>query len=74
MAARLRQNEGQGPVHALRREAHQDCEAEVRMEIAAYKRFKKLKEAWIDLSIETSKSHMKIDKKTGSRYVGIWYL
>jgi len=45
----------------------QDCVAEVRKEIAAYKRFKKLMEEWIDLSIEASKSRMKVDKKTCSR-------
>ena len=45
----------------------QDCVAEVRKEIATYKRFKKLMEEWIDLSIEASKSRMKVDKKTCSR-------
>ena len=32
-----------------------DCVAEVRKEIAAYKRFKALIEEWIDLGIESSK-------------------
>lgn len=44
----------------------QDCVAVVRKEIAAYKRFRKLMEEWIELSIEDSKSRMKVDKKTGS--------
>ena len=32
-----------------------DCVAEVRKEIAAYKRFKALMDEWIDLGIESSK-------------------
>jgi len=43
-----------------------DCVAEVRKEIAAYKRFKTLVEEWIDLGIESSKLRLKVDKKTGS--------
>lgn len=41
-----------------------DCVAEIRNEISAYKRFKKLMDEWIDLGIEASKLRMKIDKKT----------
>jgi len=44
----------------------QDCLAEVRKELAAYKRFKKLMDEWIALSIEASKSRMRIDKITGA--------
>ena len=40
-----------------------DYVAEVRKEIAAYKRFKTLMEEWIDLGIEASKLRLKIDKK-----------
>ena len=43
-----------------------DCVAEVRKEIAAYKRFKALMDEWIDLGIESSKLRFKADKKTGS--------
>jgi hypothetical protein len=43
-----------------------DCVAEVRKEIATYKRFKTLVEEWIDLGIEASKLRLKVDKKTGS--------
>lgn len=43
-----------------------DRVAQVRKEIAAYKRFKKLIEEWIDLGIEASKIKIKIDKKEGS--------
>jgi len=43
-----------------------DAVAEVRKEIAEYKRFRKLVEEWIDLGIEASKIRVKIDKKTGS--------
>ena len=39
-----------------------NCVGEVRKEIAAYKRFKKLTEEWIDLGIEASKLRMKMDK------------
>lgn len=44
-----------------------DCVAEIRKEISAYKRFKKLMDEWIDLGIEASKLRLKIDKETGSR-------
>jgi hypothetical protein len=44
-----------------------DCVAEIRKEIAAYKRFRKLMDEWTDLSIEASKSRIKVDKKTGSK-------
>jgi hypothetical protein len=44
----------------------QDCVAEIRKEITAYKRFRKLMEEWVDRSIEASKLRMKVDKKTGS--------
>ncbi len=40
--------------------ARPDCVAEVRKEIATYKRFKKLMEEWIDLGIEASKLLMKV--------------
>lgn len=40
--------------------------ADIRKQIATYKRFKKLIEEWIDLSIEASKLNMQIDKKKGS--------
>jgi hypothetical protein len=40
-----------------------DCVEEIRNEISAYKRFKKLMDEWIDLGIEASKLRMKIDKK-----------
>ena len=38
-----------------------DGVVEVRKEISAYKRFKKLTEEWIDLSIEASKFRLKVD-------------
>ena len=41
----------------------QNCVADIRKQIAAYKRFKKLTEEWIELSIEASKLHMQIDKR-----------
>jgi len=44
-----------------------DCLPDVRRQIAAYKRFKKLIEEWVDLSIEASKLNMLFDKKEGSR-------
>lgn len=44
----------------------QECVADIRMQIAAYKSFKNLIEEWIDLSIEASKLNMQIDKKKGS--------
>ena len=40
--------------------------ADIRKEIAEYKRFRKLIEEWIDLGIEASKIRIKIDKMTGS--------
>jgi hypothetical protein len=40
-----------------------DCVANIRKEISAYNRFKKLMDEWVDLSIEASKLRMKIDKK-----------
>lgn len=43
-----------------------DCVAEIRKEISAYKRFKKLMDEWIDLGIEASKLRMKIKKKAGT--------
>ena len=42
-----------------------ECVAQARKEIAAYKRFKKLTEEWIDLAIEASKLTMKMGKDTG---------
>lgn len=43
-----------------------DCLPDIRRQIAAYKRFKKLTEEWIDLSIELSKLNMLRDNKRGS--------
>jgi len=37
---------------------------EIRMQIEVYKRFKKLVEKWIELSIDHSQKRMKQDKKT----------
>lgn len=45
----------------------QGCVADIRKQIAAYKRFKRLTDEWIDLSIELSKLKMKLDKKKGSK-------
>ena len=45
----------------------QEFVADLRAQIAAYKKFKRLVEEWIDLSIERSKLNMKIDKKKGSK-------
>ena len=45
----------------------QECVVDIRKQVVTYKRFKRLIEEWIDLSIETSKSNMQIDKKKGSR-------
>lgn len=42
----------------------EDCVAETRKEIAAYKRFRKLMDEWVNLSIEASKLRMKVDKKS----------
>ena len=39
-----------------------DCAPDIRMQIAAYKRFKKLSEEWVDLGIEASKLNMILDK------------
>ena len=44
-----------------------DRVAQVRKEIAAYKRFKKLTEEWVNLGIESSKIRMTLDKKEGSK-------
>lgn len=44
----------------------QESVADIRRQIAAYKRFKNLIEEWIDLSIEASKVNMQIAKKKGS--------
>ncbi len=50
--------------------ARLDCVAELRKEIVAYKRFKKLMDEWVDLGIEASKLRMKVshgvDEKTES--------
>jgi hypothetical protein len=39
-----------------------DCVPDIRMQIAAYKRFKKLSEEWVGLGIEASKLNMILDK------------
>jgi hypothetical protein len=44
----------------------QECVADIRRQIAAYKRFKNLTGEWIDLNIEASKVNMQIAKKKGS--------
>lgn len=44
----------------------QECVADIRKQIAAYKRFKSLTDEWIDLSIDASKLNMHIDKKKPS--------
>jgi len=44
----------------------QECVADIRRQIATYKRFKTLTEQWIDVSIEASKLNMQIAKKGGS--------
>ena len=44
----------------------QECVAHIRKEVTAYKRFKKLMEEWIDLSIEASKLRLKVDRKAKS--------
>ncbi len=44
-----------------------DCVPEIRKQIAAYKRFKKLTEEWVDLGIEASKLRMLLDKKKGAK-------
>jgi len=43
-----------------------ECVADIRKQIAAYKRFKSLTDEWIDLSIEASKLNMQITKKKTS--------
>jgi len=40
-----------------------DCVPEIRKQIAAYKRLKKLIEEWVDLGIEASKLKMLLEKK-----------
>jgi hypothetical protein len=40
----------------------QECVAEIRKQISAYKSFKELTEEWIDLGIELSKLNMKNDQ------------
>ncbi len=44
-----------------------DCLAEVRQRIATHKRFKRLVDQWIDLSIEYSKLSMPIAKTKGTK-------
>ena len=44
----------------------QECVAEVGKEIAAYQRFKRLTEEWIDLAIERSKWNLKPEGKRNS--------
>ena len=44
----------------------QKCVADIRKQIAAYKRFKGLTDEWVDLSIESSKITMQLDKETSS--------
>jgi hypothetical protein len=43
-----------------------DCVADIRRQIAAYKRFKTLTEQWIDMSIEASRLTLQRAKKKGS--------
>jgi len=43
------------------------CVAEIRKEIATYKRFKTLTEEWVDLSIEASKLRIKPERNKGSK-------
>jgi hypothetical protein len=43
-----------------------DCLADIRRQIAAYKRFKTLTEQWIDVSIEASTLTLQSAKKLGS--------
>jgi hypothetical protein len=45
----------------------QECVADIRKQIATYKRFKGLIEQWIDLSIELSKLNMQIAKGKASQ-------
>jgi len=44
----------------------QECVADLRRQIAVYKRFKTLTDQWIDVSIEASKLKMQIAKEAGS--------
>jgi len=44
----------------------QECVVDIRKEIATYKRFKRLVDHWIDLSIERSKPDMQIAKGKAS--------
>ena len=44
-----------------------ECVADIRRQIATYKRFKSLTDQWIDLSIELSKLNMQITKGKASR-------
>jgi len=44
-----------------------DCVADIRKEVLTYKRFKRLVDQWIDLSIERSKLDMQIAKGKASR-------
>ena len=44
-----------------------DCVVDIRKQIAAYKRFKSLTDEWVDLSIESSKLTMKLDKEMNSQ-------
>jgi hypothetical protein len=43
-----------------------ECEPDIRKQIATYKRFTRLIEQWIDLSIESSKLRMQIAKQERS--------
>ena len=44
-----------------------ECVPEIRKQIAAYKRFKRLMDEWIDLSIEMSKLNLKREKRKSSK-------
>ncbi len=44
-----------------------ECVADIRRQIATYKRFKSLTDQWIDLSIELSKLNMQMTKGEASR-------
>jgi len=45
---------------------HSECKPDIRKQIATYKRFIRLVEEWIDLSIERSKLRMQIAKQERS--------
>lgn len=45
---------------------HPECEPDIRRQIATYKRFVRLVERWIDLSIERSKLGLQIAKEERS--------